>query len=247
MSTYVCSDFHGFYSLYEQISHFIQPEDKVIFLGDAADRGPNGWKTIKAILDDPQWTYIMGNHDYMFVKSFMGPDRIENERLHYYNGGKVTRNQYLEDTEENRHNYIQLLTDCPYEMTYVNDYEQVIYMSHSGLVKSEWVDDYDLVWDRSHFRAPVPMNIDVIIHGHTTIPHLVDELKHLHYWYDSKDDPEPDEWDGPGHTYWYADGRKVDVDNCTITSGSCVLLNLDTWEEHSFFVDESEEDYIWED
>lgn len=244
MSTYVCSDFHGFYSLYEQISQFIKPEDRVIFLGDAADRGPNGWKTIKAILDDPQWVYVMGNHDLMFVKSVMGPNFIENEKLHYRNGGYSTHMAYIDDTEENRKDYIQRLSESPYEITYVNENDQMIYMSHSGLVKNEWVADEDLVWDRSHFRSKVSNDIDVIVHGHTIIPYLIEKLTDYNYWYD---DPEPKPWSSPGHAYWYSNDRKVDIDNCTITTGACVLLDLDTWEEHSFFVDESEQEYLWED
>ena len=55
MSTYCCSDIHGVYKLYEKIKDFIGPEDKVYFLGDAVDRGPESWKCFKSIYYDPQF------------------------------------------------------------------------------------------------------------------------------------------------------------------------------------------------
>lgn len=67
MSIYAVSDLHGYLDLYKQIKAFLKPEDKVIFLGDAGDRGPQPWETIKAIAADPQWTYLMGNHEHMLA------------------------------------------------------------------------------------------------------------------------------------------------------------------------------------
>lgn len=37
---YVISDIHGYYSIYEQVKNMLKPNDKVYFLGDAGDRGP---------------------------------------------------------------------------------------------------------------------------------------------------------------------------------------------------------------
>ena len=57
--TYAVSDLHGYFNLYEQIKNFIQPEDEVIFLGDATDRGPQSLELAKAIYADPQFTYCI--------------------------------------------------------------------------------------------------------------------------------------------------------------------------------------------
>lgn len=40
MAVYALSDLHGYLDLYKQIKEFLKPEDKVYFLGDAGDRGP---------------------------------------------------------------------------------------------------------------------------------------------------------------------------------------------------------------
>ena len=67
MATYAVADLHGNLNLYKQIKAFLKPEDKVYFLGDAGDRGPEPWETIKAIAKDPQFIYLRGNHEEMLV------------------------------------------------------------------------------------------------------------------------------------------------------------------------------------
>lgn len=41
MATYACSDLHGRLDLLEQIQSFLKSDDRVYFLGDAGDRGPD--------------------------------------------------------------------------------------------------------------------------------------------------------------------------------------------------------------
>ena len=60
---YALGDLHGHYSIYEKVKAMLKPEDTVYFHGDAGDRGPDSWKCIKAIYDDPQFIYIKGNHE----------------------------------------------------------------------------------------------------------------------------------------------------------------------------------------
>lgn len=55
MSVYAVSDLHGMYELYQKISNFLKPEDKVYCLGDCGDRGPQPWETIKAVASDPRF------------------------------------------------------------------------------------------------------------------------------------------------------------------------------------------------
>ena len=96
MSVYAVSDLHGMYSLYEKICAKLNPEDKVIFLGDAGDRGPNGWKLIRVILDNSQWIYLKGNHEDMLIKAIDETKEFDEGLygyaclLHQSNGGKET-------------------------------------------------------------------------------------------------------------------------------------------------------------
>ena len=66
---YVISDLHGQINLYNQIKEYINEDDIVYALGDFGDRGPEPWRTLKAVIDDPQFIYLMGNHDLMLIQA----------------------------------------------------------------------------------------------------------------------------------------------------------------------------------
>ena len=65
---YACSDLHGMYKLWKQIENYLQEDDRLIFLGDAADRGTDGIQIMVELLADPRVTYLKGNHEDMMVK-----------------------------------------------------------------------------------------------------------------------------------------------------------------------------------
>ena len=67
MAVYACTDFHGYYGLLIEIMAYLKPGDEVYFLGDANDRGPHGWRLMKDIYNQPQFHYLKGNHEDMFV------------------------------------------------------------------------------------------------------------------------------------------------------------------------------------
>lgn len=66
------TDIHGMYDLYRAIMNYCQeqdPEATIIFGGDACDRGYDGYKIMKELLDNPQVVYLKGNHEDIFVKA----------------------------------------------------------------------------------------------------------------------------------------------------------------------------------
>lgn len=73
MATYCISDIHGNINLWCQIKDFINPkEDKLICLGDCADRGLDGWEIITDVLRGVHegWiTYVRGNHEQMLINA----------------------------------------------------------------------------------------------------------------------------------------------------------------------------------
>lgn len=67
---YVMSDVHGYYDLYQAAIKYCEHEDPnymLIFMGDACDRGPDGYKIMQELLNNPQVVYLKGNHEDMFV------------------------------------------------------------------------------------------------------------------------------------------------------------------------------------
>ena len=252
---YALSDIHGFKSIYDQVKAMLEPEDKVIFLGDAADRGPNGWEAIKAILDDDQFVYIMGNHDLFFVRSILGPFKSDNRSLHMWNGGEPTLSAYEDDETlslDQKQEYINRLAEVPLYYIYVNKDGKTIYLSHSGAVKTyddcKSIDPEDFTWDRHHFYREAPVGWDLVVHGHTPISHLIDKLNQVQQWESDEEAAKDGDLEFiPGQPFFYAHRTKCDIDNCTIVSGAATLLDLDTLEAIPIFVQGWEKDFLWRD
>lgn len=232
MATYACSDLHGMLHFYRAIKDTLKPEDTVYFLGDAGDRGPHPWECIKAIMDDPQFIYIKGNHEDMLIKA-MGHGYGSAWSLLRSNGGKKTCEQAME--EPNWKEWKVRLINLPTKATYVNTQGETVYLSHAGLTPStnhqgmmRWSCNEDLIWDRGHFLDKWPedemFQKAIVVHGHTPIPYLLEDIDPCCTMQDIE----------PG-ALWYADGKKCCIDCGAVFTGTCVLLNLDTWDEEVFW------------
>lgn len=64
------TDVHGCYELFREAMDFCMEKDSecmIIFGGDACDRGRDGYKIMKELLNNPQVVYLKGNHEDMFA------------------------------------------------------------------------------------------------------------------------------------------------------------------------------------
>ena len=66
---YVSADWHGCLNPAQKVLDFLQPDDKLYFLGDAIDRGSDGYKIMTKLLNDPRVMYLMGNHEAMMLEA----------------------------------------------------------------------------------------------------------------------------------------------------------------------------------
>ena len=102
--TYILSDIHGnlrrFESIMKQIN--LQPDDTLYVLGDVIDRYPDGIKILRRIMKMPNAKMLIGNHEYMMLKSIGhckdAAEEKENTNwrqrsLWYRNGGMFTHEQ----------------------------------------------------------------------------------------------------------------------------------------------------------
>ena len=236
MSIYACSDLHGQKSLLEQIINFLGPNDKVYFLGDAADRGPDGWEMIKMIAKDSRFVYLKGNHEDMLAaaaKEYFLFDHLGSDyHLLLNNGGYDTFNAMLADPMAEK--WIAYIRNLPTYAIYNNAIGDSVCLSHAGF--TPWIDeegalyvpeDEDLIWNRNHYlekwNDKEMLTNAIVVHGHTPIPYIMDDLR------------VPDNGDliaaGP---FWYADSHKVCLDCAAFATGAAFLLNLDTFEYHTF-------------
>ena len=102
------TDIHGMYDLYRAIMNYCleqDPECIIIFGGDAIDRGKDGYKIMKELLDNPQVIYLMGNHEDMFCRSA----REIKEKLNFTNMNKDDIQKTLNECYifNGRYNHIQ--------------------------------------------------------------------------------------------------------------------------------------------
>ena len=219
MAVYAASDWHGHFWIWEKVKNILQPEDRLYFLGDAADRGPDGWFLIKALLNDFRVTYIKGNHDQMLCDRHFRNTSYDVEDIHNYNGGRHTWRQFLIDTDPHKESYITKLDHCSYFATYLNKNHQNVFMSHSGSINTR--ENYQLIWDRSHFYNPNIKPYDLVVHGHTPNLILMEEL--------IGEFPDTDE-DITSKATFYCDGKKCDIDAGTHFTNQAYLFNLNTFE-----------------
>lgn len=213
---YAFSDLHGRFDLLTKIYNFVKPEDKLYFLGDAADRGPRGWECIKTLLADNRVIYLKGNHEDMLVKamrSYIGGNYYsEALSLLESNGGGSTFNDWT--NEKDLRVWLNLINKLPTHLEFFNKNNQKIYLSHAGYSVCETIpSDYDLVWDREHFYTDSKEGL--VVHGHTPVQ-LIREEAGL---------PQEEK------IFWYNSKKKVCIDCGAVWTGFTYLLDLDTFEE----------------
>lgn len=113
MGTYVMSDTHGRLDLFVKMLEKINfsENDRLYFLGDVADRGPDGIELYLLLASMDNVTFILGNHDLMFIRAARkaaqmcySPGALESEEFGIWilNGGSATWNKYIRLPKEKR-------------------------------------------------------------------------------------------------------------------------------------------------
>jgi len=92
-------DIHGCLDDLQRLMARVEPQesDRVVFLGDYIDRGPDGKGVIDYLLEFgrrfPRSVFLKGNHEAMFLDFLAG----RNQMLFLYNGGGTTLSSYQEE------------------------------------------------------------------------------------------------------------------------------------------------------
>ena len=243
MAIYAWADLHGRMDIFQVGLEYLNPEDKVYFLGDAADRGLDGWKIIKAIINDNRFTYLKGNHEDLLVKAIgkiTQEDYIEGNiawdsdiNLWFLNGGEPTYTAIFNDKSipiQEIIDIINKLKTLPFCAVYHNAKGQNVILSHSGYDGIDYGNEEKFIWDRHHLMFYDTWDgepNEVIVHGHTPIELMINDQEKNALWYK---DIFPKPWKGIG-AYWYAKNHKCNIDTGAVWNHNSTLLNLDTWEE----------------
>jgi serine/threonine protein phosphatase 1 len=231
---FVCSDLHGQYDLWKQIKEYITENDKLIFLGDAIDRGEDGIKIMQEMFADDRVIYLLGNHEDMMLDWWLsrGETREETNYLKHWfeNGGRPTYEAFLALAYEERIQLIENIKKLNYEMEIeyqCEDGEFKIYLNHAGSNPHRARHDrFTCTWDRSHFNHRWPKgNNDMIIHGHTP-RQILDRSYCVEF---DKD------------LVTYCNGHKVCLDWGCFAIGAIPLYNLNELCVEKIFYKEEEE------
>ena len=221
---YVCSDLHGNYNLWQQISNYCDYTDTIYFLGDAIDRGEDGLKLMLALLGDSRVNYLLGNHEIMMAAAlseyfYDRYDYCDSLYLWMYNGGQSTYQALQKYDVDFQTSLLKELLKLPY---YIYLKDKNIILCHSGcdyqdLLKQENMKN-NYLWNREHLThdwdGPEYL---IMIHGHTPVQSILG---------DKTINPE---------IYKYCNGHKIDIDMGTYISKKAALLDLDTLEPIYFY------------
>lgn len=220
MGVFAIADLHGNWRLWARVRLTLKPEDTLYVLGDAADRGPDGWAIIKDILKTPNAKYLLGNHDVMLLDTFIEDfDGFDTRNYWSCNGGFPTYSAIRED--ENADKYLEKLAGMPYYYRHENAKGDIIHLTHAGFDPDKEVSELnDLVWDRSHLVTKEWRGADneYCVFGHTPVPNFIEGVVEI------KD-----------CTARLCNGHKIDIDNGCFATNILPLLNLDTLEVERIF------------
>jgi serine/threonine protein phosphatase 1 len=195
MKTFALSDIHGCYdelmALFARLP--IEPErDRVVFLGDYVDRGPNTRKVVEQVMaweaSYPHWVFLCGNHEDELLKALHYDGRVHDwPELWYRQGGRETLLSYLPDARRNDQplrlsggeliptEHLAWLASRP---RYFED-DAYIYV-HAGLKPGKTpqeTDPDDLIWIRDEFLTSAYDWGRKVIHGHTPAWNLEPEVR----------------------------------------------------------------------
>ena len=237
---YVFSDLHGQGKLWEQIKNFKakDPSIGLVYLGDACDRGPDGYKIMKEMLADDDILYIKGNHEDMFVKAakalYKYEVRIgeaeeiiydayydEDVNLHFQNGGFSTLVAWIKDGRPMR--IINELEALPTLCEVMNNEGVKLTFSHAGFREENINDKNEHVWSRDHFSRK--WKDGIMIHGHTPVM-----SSHMRFFTNQSRE---EAYTNP-MPQWYADDTKLDIDTGCFSTNVIYLVNTDTMEMIKF-------------
>lgn len=246
----VCTDLHGNGLLWSKIKEKLNVDDTLYFLGDAIDRGPDGFLIMLDMLKDPRVIYIKGNHEQFaidFLRVARDIDHLNDVphdiiNLWHSNGGSKTINDIWSNLTKDETKRLYLcLKNLPERMEVtIND--TVFLLSHAGYtpryLTRDLADDRQvLLWNREHFLDAWDESRDgenvISIGGHTPTCYLskIDDgfiVFDRHKLVTDKDLEDI-------QIITYANGHKIDLDLCSAFSNRAALYCLETKEV--FYID----------
>jgi serine/threonine protein phosphatase 1 len=186
---YAIGDIHGMRDRLEELiaSLPLQPDDRLLFIGDYVDRGPDSAGTVEFLIELEQrhsCVFLIGNHESMFLSflGWKGPHYFGGEAF-LYNGGETTLESYgYLQADKQAEKRFQL--PPPHEKFFRSmrlHYAEGEYLFvHAGLGRGslalsdpkyalEHESPREILWQRSTIDLPHSLGA-TIVYGHTPLP-----------------------------------------------------------------------------
>lgn len=139
-SVYVCSDLHGQYHFYNDITSQLKENDKLYILGDVIDRGPDGIKILQDVMkrkEQGQVEFLIGNHELMMIQSlFLGNEKAKQDWLTGSNGGDITLKAFEKLKSDEKNKIKEFLLDS-YVYKNINIDSQNVHLVHAKSIQDK--------------------------------------------------------------------------------------------------------------
>ena len=185
--TYVISDIHGEYDMFEELLGKIRfcDRDRLFVLGDMIDRGPDPIKVVRKLMAMPNAVCLAGNHELMAMECLgflmreitestlgeLNEDMLDRILTWQYNGSKTTIEAFRKLDKQGRNEVLEFLEDLSvYEEVSIG--ENNFILVHAGLGNfspEKSLEEYsleELVWERPDYGKQY-FNDRYVVAGHT--------------------------------------------------------------------------------
>ena len=181
---YAIADIHGCYDLYQAMLEKIgfSDDDVLVFLGDAADRGPDGIRVMQDLMRRRNAFCLLGNHEHMFwqVARYYGEKLNPVQAAAYRrtfinwtdrNGGDVTWDAYLDLPEAEQKELLSWMEGLPTCGKLELNGTSFI-LAHAGVgvyapeKDLESCELFDFIWERMDYNK-VYYPDKLLVTGHT--------------------------------------------------------------------------------
>jgi len=161
-------DIHGCLAQLTELMELVKPTsaDRVVFLGDYVDRGPDSAGVIDYLIEFaavfPETVFLRGNHEQMFLDYLDGQDSA----MFLVNGGRQTLDSYRDrrmwPIPTSHRRFLESL-----EHSFESEHHIFV---HAGLrpgIPLAEQDDFDMLWIRHEFLESDFDWGKAIVYGHT--------------------------------------------------------------------------------
>lgn len=154
MEKYYCfPDIHGMNDLLQKALDFVckqNPEGgKIIFLGDYIDRGPDNTRVLNTVMNPPEnWQFVClkGNHEAMFVNSYLSMDRFYHQPTAIEISGVENPKLYEEIHSGIDRKIIQWMDNLP--IFHIEDKNVFAHAYYDDTLKPEDQVEHICIWER---------------------------------------------------------------------------------------------------